>query len=60
MNVNQKNIDKAFELAHRASQDDAFNQNARNLFRAIAREIWLACGVSRPTEQVLGALNARK
>ena len=49
MNVNRENIDRAFALAHRASEDGRFSLPARNIYRAIARQIWLACGESRPT-----------
>jgi hypothetical protein len=57
MTVNQANIDKAFALAHRASEDGPLSrQAARNIFRAIAHQIWLACGEERPTEAVLAAI----
>ena len=37
-------ITNAFRLAHRASEDDQFSPAARNVFRAIARELWKAHG----------------
>jgi hypothetical protein len=60
MEVNQPNIDKAFRLAFRASEDFDCDNKARAIFKAIAHQIWLACGVSRPTEQVLAAIKAEQ
>jgi hypothetical protein len=34
----------AFRLAHRASEDRRFGAASRNMFRAIATEIWKAHG----------------
>jgi hypothetical protein len=58
--VHQQNIDKAFALAHRASEDENFPHAARNMFRAVACQIWLACGADRPTEQVKQAIEAER
>jgi hypothetical protein len=55
-NVHLANLDKAFALAHRASEDGRYSNKARAIFRAIAHQIWLSCGESRPTDGVLKAL----
>lgn len=44
MNVNDKNFQNAFNLAHRANQDGKMNPEARAIFRAIRHQLWLACG----------------
>lgn len=41
--VHLANLDKAFALAHHASQDDRYTPETRDLLHAIATEIWLAC-----------------
>jgi len=35
---------KAFTLAHRASESDQYDRPARAAFRAIAHQLWLAAG----------------
>jgi hypothetical protein len=55
MEVKRENIDKAFSLAHRASEDARYSPAARAVFRAIAHQVWLACGKSRPTAAVIEA-----
>jgi len=52
MTIDPKNLDNAFALAHRASEDGQYPQAARNIFRAIARQIWLGLGEGRPTAAV--------
>jgi len=44
-------LTNAFRLAHRAGENDDMTLAARNVFRAIAHEIWQAYG--RPTDQEL-------
>jgi hypothetical protein len=46
-----KHVTSAFRLAHRASENGRFDLEARNVFRAIAHEIWQAYG--RPTDAEL-------
>lgn len=50
MELRVENIDKAHELAYRACHDVTISQPARNIFRAIAHQIWLSTGSTRPTE----------
>lgn len=49
-----RNLDRAFSLAHRASEDARIPQGTRFLLRQIAKEIWLSMGVDsgRLTEKV--------
>jgi hypothetical protein len=39
-----ENQRKAFDLAHKASQNPSFSGDARAIFRAIRRELWLSAG----------------
>jgi hypothetical protein len=44
MKTSLEHLTAAFRLAHRASEDEKFDQAARNIFRAVAHEIWMAHG----------------
>ena len=44
MTTNRENIRKAYVLAHRASEADNHQLVSRQVFRAIAHQLWLACG----------------
>jgi hypothetical protein len=48
----------AFRLAHRASESDRFDLAARNVFRAIAHEIWEAHGRPDDNEWPAGTVPA--
>ena len=43
-----KHMTAAFRMAHRASESDRYDSAARNVFRAIAHELWQAHG--RPSD----------
>ena len=44
--VDRMHLQKAFAMAHRAAESLEFHSRERKIFRAIAREIWEACGES--------------
>ena len=46
MKPSLEHLTAAFRLAHRASEDEKFDQSARNIFRAVATEIWKAYGAA--------------
>lgn len=54
------NLDKAFALAHKASEDAHQSGSARAIFRAIAYQVWLSLGENRPTSTVLNAQHLRE
>src|SRR4051794_40201056 len=56
MNVKSDHQQKAFALAQRASEDASMDRRARNIFRAIAHQLWLASGSE--SEEVRGARRA--
>lgn len=47
MSVQRDRIQKAFALAHRASEDEKVHATERKYFSAIATLIWLACGETK-------------
>jgi hypothetical protein len=47
MSVQRDRLQKAFALAHRASEDYNIGATERKYFSAIATLIWLACGESK-------------
>jgi hypothetical protein len=44
LNVNRRNFEKALEIARMGSEEPAFSEECRDMFREIVAELWLASG----------------
>lgn len=53
-------LTNAFRLAHRASEDGRFSPAARNIFRAVAHEIWKANGKAVAAAEKLAILEVSR